>query len=351
MTRIFRGLLGLLVLFAAALFPAGNASAQSNALSITPRKDYNLKAGESVSDNITLTNLNRTQPLVVRLELIDFRAENESGTPQLLQEQNAQPTPWSIKDFVTLPQQVTVDGGKSTQIPITVNIPKNLGAGSYYSALQYAVVADQGNGEQLTVAASGVTLIFVNVPGVARELLKFEQFGAFVPTPDGSSGNFSSLFVSSKPKVLAFRLTNQGNIAEVPSGTITIKGFTGKTVIDIPDANPKRQIALLGQTRRFETCINPQVEKVQGSTGVEVDQVLCKDPKLSPGRYSAELKLLYGSNGNETREITSTASFWYLPFWFIAVMLVVIGIIAAIVFFIVRRIQHMRDVRSRRRRR
>jgi len=350
MKRFVRVVASFLIFSIAALFPLGTANAQSNALSITPRKNYNLKAGESVNDTISVINLNKTEDLVIKLTIVDFKAQDESGTPALIKDPNAPTTAWSIKPFTTLPQQLSIAAGKSTQVPITVKIPSDQGAGSYYSAIQYAVVTGTGK-DQVTIAASSATLVFVNVPGVAREQLKFEQFGAFVPNKGDTNGTFDGIYIAHQPQVMAYRLTNQGNIAEVPQGAIVIKDMFGKTVKTIEDANPKKQIVLLGQTRRIESCINPQTQKTEGQSGAEVDEVVCKDPGLKPGRYTASLRLLYGSNGNETREITAVASFWYLPWWSIIAFVAIVALIVGVVYFLVRKIRDMRDVRGRRGRR
>jgi hypothetical protein len=347
MKRFFRALTAVLTLAGAVVLPYGQAFAQSNALTITPRRDYTLQAGESVSDSLTISNPNPTEPLILKLKIVDFSAQDETGTPLLdVSGKDSAQTAWSIKKFVSVPSQVTLDKGKSTSIPINVSVPSGTGAGSYYSAVTYSATT-QG-GQNVTINASGVTLMFVKVPGQTKEQLDFLQFGAFVPNRGGTGGSFAGLFFNSQPKVLAYRLKNQGNIAEQPKGNIVVRDFSGKTVAQVNAANPKSQLALRGQTRLFDACIKSETQKNEGSGGADIDTVVCVDPGLKPGRYSAELHIFYGENGNETREITAKSYFWYLPWWFIGLVVVALLIIAGIVFFVLRRV---RDVRSRKTRR
>jgi hypothetical protein len=65
----------------------------------------------------------------------------------------------------------------------------------------------------------------------------------------------------------------------------------------------------------------------------------CAEPKLWPGRYTASLDVFYGQNGNQTHEITAVASFWYLPWWFLALVAIVIGLLVWFYFWAKKKIQ------------
>src|SRR5690606_27299915 len=124
--------------------------------------------------------------------------------------------------------------------PITITMPSDIGAGSYYSAIEYAATGPTAE-DRVTISASGVSLVFVKVPGQARQQLTFLQFGAFVTDQGGNGGSFKGLFFSDKPEVMAYRLKNDGNIAEQPNASIVIKNFSGEVIYTIADANPKKQ--------------------------------------------------------------------------------------------------------------
>jgi hypothetical protein len=320
MKKISKLLLGLTVL-GSLISAVDQVQAQSNGLGITPRKDYSVQSGQSVKDTIYVSNLSKDQPLNLIIRLVDFKAQDETGSPSLDRRPNAEPTPYSAKKFINVPQKLTIEPGKSIQMPISVTVPTNQGAGSYYSAIEYE--AQTQGGGKVSVAASSVTLVFVKVPGQAKELLTLQQFGTYQSNDRGENGTFKNLFFSQPPREVAFRLKNEGNIAEQPAGSVVIKNSFGGKVAVIDDANPKKSLALLGQTRRFQTCILTTKQEVKAQAGDPIQVDVCKAPNLKPGRYTAELTLLYGENGSDTRQITAKAVFWYLPVWF----LVVIGLV------------------------
>lgn len=349
MKRFVRVFAVLAVLSGFVLTQLGQVSGQSNALAIQPRKDYNLQAGESVNDTLTVTNRNTSEPLNLDLRIVDFEAQDETGSPKLMRDSRDR-TAWSLKNFIDMPQQVTVNPGETVRIPITIEIPAGTGAGSYYSAIEYAAVgsSDFGQGNaQANIQASGVSLVFVKVPGQTKQQLTFMQFGAFVP--DGTGGAFKGIFFSDKPKVMAYRLRNDGNIAEQPNAAIVVKNSSGKVLYTVANANPKGQLALRGQTRRFDTCINPENETQTTSTGTDINTIVCGDTSFGPGRYTAELTILYGENGNETREITAKATFWVLPWWFIGLVVIGLAIVVGIALYIWRRVNELRSRKTRRR--
>lgn len=350
MKKLFRVIAVMGVVAGFVISSLGQVSGQSNALAIQPRKDYNLKPGESVNDTLTVTNRNTEEALNLELKIIDFEAQDETGTPQLMRN-STERTAWSLKNYIDMPQQVTVNPGETIRVPITVEMPADIGAGSYYSAIEYAARGSTSE-NQVNIAASGVSLMFVNVPGQARQQLTFLQFGAFVPDASGRGGSFKGLYFGERPKVMAYRLRNDGNVAEQPNASIVVKNFSGETVYTILDANPKDQLALRGQTRRFDTCINPEDLTQTTETGSDINTVVCGDTeKFAPGRYTAELTILYtdSANGNETREITAKATFWYLPWWFVGLIIFGLAILAGIIVYIVRRVKDVRGRKTRRR--
>lgn len=346
MKKYLRALLTVAVLAGMALSQLGQLSAQSNALSIIPRKDYTLEAGESVSDTLTVTNRDTQNVLTLQLKVVDFTSQNDTGAPQLLGG-NVQKTPWSLRDFLSVPEQVIVEPGQSVRVPITIEISPEVGAGSYYSAIEYSTVSDELD-DRVNISASGVSLLFVKVPGLAKQQLTFEQFGAFVPDGNSTGGSFAGLFFSERPKVMAYRLKNEGNVAEQPNASIRILNNSGDVVYTITDANPKDQLALRDQTRRFDACIIPENVQQTTDNGTEINAVICGDTNFKPGRYVAELTVLYGENGSETREINARATFWYLPWWFVGLITAGLALVAGVAVYVVRRVQSYRSRKTRR---
>lgn len=334
LTRVVSLLLAVTTLFTFASVHA----AQSNGLGIAPRKDYSVQPGKSISDTVYVNNLSLTQDLQVSMRIVDFGAQNETGAPALQLGDNAPPTPWSLRPFITYPTSTTIKAGKSAYIPISIKVPADQGAGSYYSAIEYTAINPETK-QKVNIAASTATLVFLTVPGNAKEQLVLKQFGAWKSNSDQSTGVYKGMFWGSSPKELAYRIQNNGNVAEQPSGSILVKNMFGRTALEIKDANPKKQLALIGQTRRIQVCMKTSVLNSQDPNSTDqAKQTICDDPGLWPGRYTAEVAMFYGLNGNNTQEVQAVATFWYFPWWSIVGFFVLIIVIAVLVWLIRRAI-------------
>lgn len=344
MKRSFSYLGVALVLFAM-LFNAAPASAatpaqankSSSGLSITPRKNYVMEPGKKATDSLTIGNLDGKNDLIIALQVIDFSFTDETGTPKLMLAANAPQTTWSLKPFIKLPETVTIPKGSTKTIKFDISVPAGQGAGSYYSAIKYAAAGTNGGNVNLT--ASGVTLAFLSVPGIVNEKMTLQKLGAFQPDGTGTTGKFIFIATDKAPTEIAYSLKNEGNVAENPAGNIVVKDMFGNEVTTIKDANPRASLALIGQTRRFEACINPKDKAVDLNGQGAVQQITCNPPKLMPGRYTISLDTFYGQNGNNTHEITGKASFWYLPIWFIVTVVAGIVVIAYVIRKVYKKIQ------------
>jgi hypothetical protein len=306
--------------------------AQSNGLGVSPKESFTMHAGQSATNSLFLSNLNKSQPLTVRIKVVDFQAQDETGAAKLLQASDQPQTPWSLKPYISLPDVVTVPAGQNKQVPFTIKLPANVGAGTYYSAVEYTTT-NGSSPQNVSLSASTATLLFINVPGQVSELMDLQSFGF----TNGSTINskIKSAF-HSQPEYFAYRIKNSGNVAESPNGSIIIKNIFGRTVAHIDNANPKSQVALIGQTRRFTGCnpISSQAEKLPLDTN-------CTPLHLRPGFYTATLAIFYGQNGQQTRQIGATAHFWYLPWGTVILLLIVlIAIVAAVYWWLQRSRRH-----------
>jgi hypothetical protein len=327
----------LVVLFAVlGAVPASAANNGSSGLSITPRKNYVINPGQTINDKLTIGNLSSSDDLTVSLRMIDFTFTNQSGTPKLFLADNAPQTAWSLKPFTTLPKTVTVPAHQTKTIQYSITVPKNTGAGSYYSAILYQ--AGAATSGQVALNASGVTLVFVSVPGVVKENMTVQKFGAYNSVDNGVTGSFVFIATQNAPQMIAYALKNNGNVAESPAGSITLKDMFGHQISSINKTNINSSLALLGQTRLFTTCIKTVQEKIKLEGGTSTN-TSCTNPGLWPGRYTATLDIFYGQNGNQTHEVTATASFWYLPWWFIIAVIIILLLIVWAVWWLKRKIR------------
>lgn len=338
MKRIGMLLSGFVLLIALSV-PPQPAGAAANSIGVNPRRDFTINSGEKIQNTLFVNNIDREEPLTVKFELIDFKPQNETGTPSLMLK-NKEQTRWSLKQYLSLPDQVEIPAGKSKDVPFTISIPKNVGAGSYYSAIRYTAVNPE-TGENLRLTSSAVTLMFVRVPGETRSSLTLQDFGAFVPNTELTDGAFNTFFGATKPQYLSFRLKNNGNVAEQPTGSILIKDIFGNEFQTIENANPQKKLVLIEQTRRVDVCMNEERKQIKNpETGADTEDIKCNYPDLKPGRYTAQLGLVYGDNGNAAQEVRAVSTFWYLPAWFIGVVVAGLALIAFLAWRVVRAIKN-----------
>lgn len=321
--KLFKStILAALAVFVAAAYvlPVAPAAAMTSsaALSIVPKKNYTIEPGKSIKDTLVIRNIDNERPLVLNLRVVDFSYTDNGGTPKLMLDEDAPQTTWSLKPFMTVPKTVTIAPNESKSVDMGISIPANHGAGSYYSAIVYSSGASEGG--NVGLSASGVTLVFTSIPGDVKEDLKLTKFGAY----QLKDQNYSYINTSA-PDSIGYTLKNNGNVTAAPTGSITMKHIFGKEKV-ITDVNPNQSLALIGQERVFTACIKLKTEEVDFN-GDKRESNVCAKPSLMPGYYSLDLNLLYGQNGNQTKEVTGAGGFWYLPWWFILLSLIVILVV------------------------
>jgi len=339
------------VVAAAYAVPPAQVSAQSSsALSIAPKKNYVIEPGKSVEDKLVIRNADSNKQLDLTLRVVDFTYTDNGGTPKLFFDPDAPQTTWSLKPFMTIPETVTIPAGGTKSLDMKVTIPKGHGAGSYYSAIVYSSGGGSGNagGDRsgsVGLSASGVTLVFTQIPGKVSENLTLKKFGAYQNNQnDGAESGYMN-FTMKEPFNMAYTLKNNGNVTEAPVGNITLKSMFGQEYT-INDVNPTGSLALIGQTRTYTTCIKLK-EQDEGTRSSSNSTKTCVSPGLWPGLYTAKLDLFYGQNGNTTQELQGSTWFWYLPWWFILLVVVVLALIAFGIWRITNKVKTARGRRVR----
>lgn len=317
------------------VLPAVPASAASSAaLSIVPRKNYTIEPGKSIKDTLTIRNLDSDIPLELTLRVVDFTFNDDGGTPKLMLDPQAPQTTWSLKPYLKIPKTISIPPKASRTVDMNVAIPKGHGAGSYYSAIVYS--SGSADGGNVGLSASGVTLVFTSIPGKVNENLSLEKFGAYHLAKAGKKAGYTFI-TTDKPEAIAYTLKNNGNVTESPVGSITVKPMFGKEQV-ISNINPNESLALIGQTRTFTSCIKLKTDDVEFN-GAKTKSSSCAEPSLWPGHYTVTLDAYYGQNGNRTQELIKTATFWYLPLWFIIAAIVVLAFVGYHVWKIVQRVR------------
>ena len=260
--------------------------------------------GKTVKANILVRNVTSTD-LVVTGESNDFVAAGEDGTPKVLLGED-ETSPYSIKDWITIPGKVTLVPREIKTMNVAINVPADASPGGHYGVVRFTGTPPSLEGQGVALTASLGSLILLSVSGDITQQLSIEEFSA---NKDGQTGTF----FESLPINLVERLKNSGNVHERPAGAITIRNMFNKTVATFP-YNPQARYVLPDSTRKFEQTLNRE---------------LIGDKRLF-GKYTATLSVTYGEGNDKTADATLT--FWIIPWKLI------LGVIAAIIigFFLIR---------------
>ena len=310
------------VLFSGSAKAVSQATGQ--ALEISPPV-LNLRAnpGQTVTSTIQLRDVS-TSSLVVRNQINDFVAGGEDGTPKLLLE-SGQDSPYSLKDWVQPLPQFTMKPKAINRLQLKIKVPKNASPGGYYAVIRFTGTRPDLDGTGVSLSASLGTLVLLKVNGNAKESMSMEQF--YATTNDGKP---SSLFESS-PITLVERVRNTGNIHQQPNGQVTVKDFFGNVIATLNVNLPGNNV-LPGSVRKFQQ---------------NLDSTVIGDRFLF-GRYTADVKLTYGS---KQQTFTSSTSFWVIPYRLIAFAIILLVIIAILIRIGLARYNERVIERSRSRRR
>jgi hypothetical protein len=286
--------------FALPIVSAQDANQQSggSGLQLSPtRTELVAQPGEQKSFSLILKNVTASE-VTAQVFLNDFQSDGNSGTPQIIVDETKDPTPYSLKNMLKDLKTVDLKPGETKEIKQVVDVPANTAPGAYFGALRYAAIP-KGQSlndaqRQVALTASVAHLVFVEVPGDINEQIQIEKAEA---QRDGKGG---SIFFKS-PQKAAVTVKNKGNGFSRPFGRITINNAGGKEVhgYEINNTDPKG-IVLPNSSRTF------------------VDDA--KNIK-TPGKYTINAAVAYG-NGGEV--VTYKASFWYLPIWFLVLILLIV---------------------------
>ncbi len=118
---------------------ATQTSSSGNAIKIAPvRTDLTIQPGETRQISVTIQNLT-TGPVEYVAIINDFVAgSGESGQPALILDANKYAPSHSLKRYIAPIPNVTVGGGQSKDVNVSIAIPKDAAAGGYYGAVRFA---------------------------------------------------------------------------------------------------------------------------------------------------------------------------------------------------------------------
>lgn len=298
-----------MVLVVAAFIPAiigaqdaNVAGVGGNGLQIAPtRTELGLIPGESKQFSIDVKNITKGE-LQAEVSINDFESDGLTGNPQILVDTSKR-SPTSISNFISGLGNVNLKPGEAKKVNVEVKIPEDAAPGAYFGIVRYAAIPKGGvlndQERQLSLTASLGHLVLIEVAGDINQQIQVESLK--MQKDDKSSSIFFD-----KPNKSALAIKNLGNGFSRPFGNVVINDFKGSEIYryEINDSAPKG-VVLPNSSRTF----------VNDISGIKF-----------PGRYTANANVIF-DNGGEV--VTYKTSFWYLPIWFILLILALL--IASIV--------------------
>ncbi|MDQ2973341.1 MAG: hypothetical protein M3Q79_02580 [bacterium] len=276
-------------------------------LSISPtRTDLVVNPGTSADLTISLKNVTGGN-VTAKAFINDFESDGVTGEPKLIVDET-QEVVGSIKKFTQGLSDIPLATGESKDIVLKINIPDDASPGAYYGVVRYQAVPEgsstPGDG-QVALTASVGSIVLIEVPGNITEKIRINSVKAFAGDKGGS-------FLTSTPDQVGIEIENLGNGFARPFGRVEVKGMFNKMVkaYEVNNTNP-RGVVLPESTRVFK-------DNVEGIKW--------------PGRYSVQANISHGRGGEI---LTVNQNFWYLPVWFLLIVLAVVGalVLAATVLY------------------
>ncbi len=268
------------------------SSNEAQGLQISPtRQEFNASRGDVLTINMKVMNVTASD-LVYSTSVSDFSAKDESGSPSINNDdklgENA-----SVRTWVETIPSFKLTAHQTLELTAKVTIPDNAEPGGHYGVISFSGSSPELQGTGVGLSASTGMLLLIRVNGDVVEKAELSSFFT------ANNGNQTSFFENA-PVSFVTRITNQGNIHIKPTGKIEVRDMFGGITQQI-DVNADSSNVLPDSVRKFESKLSD---------------------KFMLGLYTANLTLGYGTTG---QALTSTISFWVIPYKIILAGIFVIG--------------------------
>lgn len=270
----------------------------------SPIYEFTVAPGKVQQDIVKIKNVGASEQTFYP-EVLDFKSDNKSGTPIFLNKGEDSGT-YSLAKWISISTAgITLAPNQSTAINFNITVPSTAEPGGHYAGILFSTQPPDPTGtNQIGLASKVGSLILVRVAGDAKEAAKITSFTTDKDTYEKAEVKFSTT------------VENTGNVHVQPKGVIEVKNVFGGTVAGI-DVNQLSANVLPGSSRIFEVKWN--------------------DPGFKLGYYKANLTLSYG---NPAQTITSSTSFWIIPWMTLLIALIVIAVVLAVLIFAIKRYNH-----------
>ncbi len=288
-----RYLLPAMLVFSALVF-SSSAGAQTGfgeqGLTISPFLiERKMDKGQSSEEIIDITNTSsRTLPVTVTVN--DFLPIGEEGQQVFLDPGKGDPH-YSLSSWITVTSdpKLVLAPKEKTSLHFKITAPADAEEGGHYGAILFTFQPGQLEGTAVAVQQKLGAIILVKL-GKPVENGSVTKFGA------------EQGFYNYPPVNFVTRFRNMGNVHVKPRGGITISNMFGRAVATVV-VNENAANVLANSEREFKSA--------------------WKD-SFAFGRYTAELKMVYGDSGQVE---SAKTTFWVIP-WKLTVG-------AALVLFII----------------
>lgn len=287
---------------------------------IPPTLEFNANPGETITTKIKLFN-ETTAGLEMFPSAANFKAKDESGTPEFLTETPLQ----DLASWMSLePGPFVLQPGDRIEIPVTIKIPATADPGGHFAGVLFSPqdpAKANDSTTQVTISSKIGALVLVRVSGEIRESAAVSAF-----TMGSGKMNFNRL-----PVDFSMRIQNLGNVHVRPNGSITIRNMLGGTSIVIP-VNSVQGAILPASIRKFTASWDKSAGTGSSSFFSEFGNEL---RNFALGPYTATLALTYGQNNDKA--LNSTVRFYIFPWHVLLLALVLIVLIIWLIMFSVKR--------------
>lgn len=260
---------------------------ESLVLTISPIKiELKVNKGQILSQRIKIMSNLNTQ-LIVYTQ--DWQPQGAEGQVQFLTEK----TLTSASSWLSIsPKKFYLKANQPKEVKVSIQVPKDIYPGSYYTAVMFQPVLTQNKGVIQVVGRVG-TLILLTVKGQVIEKGKIISFKTIKKFNWKTPVDFEILF------------KNTGTVYYKPSGKISI--YLGDKKID--EIEIKGENALPNYERKMKAQWNKNVWL---------------------GKFTAQLDLKYGLKNDKTS--FAETSFWVISWRLLIIIFLVIVLIGILVW-------------------
>ena len=293
------GIIILLALFLSIAYVNINAqNSNESGLSISPVVfELNSDPGDTLTNQVKIYNPTENS-LQVKMKIEDFTPVGEEG--QVILQEPGENTTYSLAGWTTVsPSSFTIQPEQQQLVTFTIGVPQNGEPGGHYGSIVATLSGGANQTTGSTVGSELGALILLRVSGNVKEEIVVNTFS-------------TASFKETGPIDFEIKFENTGNVHVKPAGFVSITDMLGQEValFEIPQKNVipgavREANASWGETRLF-------------------------------GRYTATLIVNYGNEGKQT--VTEVFSFIVFPWKTVLIVLALVAVIIAFLFYFRKRI-------------